>query len=141
MRMKTEKKEGGQPGNKNAEKWTEHRAIELGEELIAWMRPSINEKGRDVNAANIFVQDFLVIHKGLYKDLLEYLAEKYESFSDLKKTAKEIQEAKLWKYGTANKLNPTLTIFALKNFHNASDKIQHEITAVLPVQTTFSVRK
>lgn len=117
------RKEGGQPGNKNAEKWTEPKALALAESLIEWMSPKINEKGRDEHAANIYISDFLTLQNGLNKDTFNYLKDKFTSFSELLKRAKEIQELKLWKYGTAGKLNPTMTIFALKNLHGYKDKV------------------
>ena len=47
--VKTGKK-GGQLGNKNAQKWTEEKALKLGEELIRWY---------DEDSTNIFFEQFL----------------------------------------------------------------------------------
>ena len=134
------KEHGGQPGNKNAEKWTEERAVALGEELIVWLKP-LMENGKDKHAANIFINDFLTIHKGVYKDLVDYLSDKFTSFSELKKRAFEIQETKLIKFGTANKLNPTMTIFVLKNKHGYSDRYKHEINPTMPFNINISRRE
>jgi hypothetical protein len=116
-RMK--KKGGGQPGNKNAEKWTEEKALKLGNDLIDWL----SEKDEEGNEkGNIFYEEFLVIERKLYPDLTSYLSEKYLSFSDLIKKAKKIQELKLIKFGIADRLQPTMTIFVLKNHHGYTDR-------------------
>ena len=86
---------GGQIGNKNAEKWTEEEALKLGNELIVWLKEK-DEDGQD--KGNIFFEEFLIIEKNMYRDLIDYLSSKFESFSELKKRAKEIQELKLIKF-------------------------------------------
>lgn len=109
---------GGQPGNKNAEKWTEEKAIELGNRLIEWMNEK-DDNGKD--KGNIFFKEFLM-QNDVYQDLIEYLGDKFKSFSDLIRKAKQLQELKLIKFGIADRLQPTMTIFVLKNHHNYKDK-------------------
>ncbi len=111
------KNEGGQPGNKNAEKWTEQIALDLGNELINWIKLD----------DNIFFEDFLYIVKDLHPNIIGYLSKKYKSFNELLKRSKKIQELKLVKLGIKDKLQPAMTIFVLKNHHNYKDK--QEITA------------
>jgi len=123
------KNEGGQPGNKNAEKWTEGLALQLGNELIEWLLPKLETdkktgKTVDVHAANIFKIEFLAIYKRLHKDIIADLAGKFGSFADLLKTADNIQEAKLLKHGSANNLNAGVTCFVLKNHHGYADKVE-----------------
>ena len=95
------------------EKWTEERALELANELIAWQKES---------PAHMFWDEFLIIEKDLYETLINYLAKKFTSFSNLLEKAKKIQEIKLKKYGTADKLNATMTKFVLINNHNWKDQ-------------------
>lgn len=117
---------GGQPNNKNAEKWTEEKAVALGEDLIEWLLEK-DENGNDKQ--NIFYKEFLVMEKNLYAGVIDYLTDKFESFSNLIKRANEIQELKLNKLGVQNKLNPTMTIFCLKNHHHYKDRTQVDNTS------------
>lgn len=116
---------GGQINNKNAEKWTEEKALKLGNELIDWLKAK-DKDGED--KGNIFFKEFLVIENDLYQDLIDYLDGKFESFSDLIKRAKIIQEIKLVKYGVADRLQAAMTIFVLKNHHDYKDKTEVEQT-------------
>lgn len=94
-------------------KWTKKAAEELGRDLIAWQKK---------DAINIFWDEFLVIERNLYVDVINYLCKKYSSFSELIEHAKKIQEIKLKKYGTADKLNSSMTKFVLINNHGWADR-------------------
>jgi len=130
---------GGRP-----EKWTKEVALKLGNDLIKWMSPKIvieAGKQRDIHAVNILWEEFIVIEKGLYPDIISQLSNKFIEFSLLIKKAKKIQETKLVKYGIANRLQPAMTIFVLKNHHNYKDKKDittdgDKITAI-----TFNIKK
>ena len=95
------------------EKWTEENALQLGEDLIAW------QKSENVN---IFFEEYLVIERDLYPSLIAYLSNKFTSFSKLIEKSRKIQELKLQKYGTADKLNAAITKFVLVNKHGWRDK-------------------
>jgi hypothetical protein len=95
------------------EKWTEGRALKLGDELILWL------KSKD---ENIFFEEFLYIDNDYYASLICYLTEKFSSFSDLIVKAKKIQELKLQKFGVLDKLNAPMTKFVLINQHDWKDK-------------------
>lgn len=95
------------------EKWTEKKALQLGKELLAWHKAK-NE--------NIFWEEFLYIENDYYSQLLSYLCDKFSSFAKLIERAKKIQEIKLKKYGTGDKLNAAMTKFVLINEHNWRDK-------------------
>jgi len=95
------------------EKWTEEVALNLANELIAWQKEL---------PVNIFWEEFLVMEKDLYPEVISYLCEKFTSFFKLIEQAKKIQEIKLKKYGTADKLNATITKFVLINEHDWRDK-------------------
>lgn len=107
------------PGNKAAEKWHEEDALKLGNELIAWLK---------AKPTNIYFQEFLYLENDYYTTVIDYLSNKFESFSNLIKEAKKIQELKIVKYSSLNKLNPTMSIFVLKNCHGFKDKqeIEHQ---------------
>jgi len=92
------------------EKWTEEEAKKLGNELINW----IKEDSKD----NMFFEEFLIIKKELYLDVIAYLSKKFSSFSELIQTAKKIQEIKLVKYGVKDKLNASMAKFVLTNNHD-----------------------
>lgn len=100
------------------EKWTEDRALKLANDLIVWQK---------AKPANMFWEEFLVIEKDLYPELISYLSKKFTSFLKLIERAKKIQEIKLKKYGTADKLNATITKFVLINEHGWKDHTQTDI--------------
>lgn len=102
-----------------AEKWTEKRALELGQELLTWMKAK-DEDGED--KGNIFFEDFLMIENDYYDDLTDYLKNKFTSFSALLDSAKRIQEIKLKKFGVGDRLNATMTKFVLTNNHGYSER-------------------
>jgi hypothetical protein len=102
-----------------AEKWTEDRAIRLGYDLIAWQK----EKPE-----NVFWEEFIIMEKELYPEIISYLSKKFTSFLKLIEKAKKIQEIKLKKYGTADKLNASITKFVLINEHGWKDKRESELT-------------
>ncbi len=107
-------------GNKAAEKWSEKKALALGYELLDWLDET-DDEGRD--KGNIFMIDFLASQR-ISCRIPSYLADKFSSFCLLLEIAKTIQEAKLLKYGVADRLNASLTKFCLINHHGYFDK-QH----------------
>jgi len=98
------------------EKWTEEKALNLGNELIAWMK---------ADPVNIFWEEYLIIERDLYSEIITYLSNKFTSFLKLIEKAKKIQEIKLKKYGTADKLNASITKFVLINEHDWREKSEH----------------
>ncbi|MEQ9091799.1 MAG: hypothetical protein RIE52_11955 [Balneola sp.] len=105
------------------EKWTEKKALALGEDLIAWLKET-DEDGAD--KGNILVNEFLVVERELYPQLLTYLRDKFSSFSKLYNRAKVIQETKLVKYGIKDQLNASMTKFTLINNHDWKDRIESD---------------
>ena len=101
------------------EKWTEERALQLGNELINWLKEKDSE-GND--KGNIFYEEFLIIEKDLYPQIVSFLKEKFPSFLKLLEKANKIQELKLQKFGTADRLNAAMTKFVLINKHNWCEK-------------------
>lgn len=106
-----------------AEKWTEKKALELGNNLIEWLKAK-DENGED--KGNIFYEEFLLIENDLYEDLIGYLCRKFTSFLELIERATKIQEIKLKKYGVFDKLNASMTKFTLMNNHGWKDKNETE---------------
>ncbi len=102
------------------EKWTEKKALEMGNELIVWLKEK-DQKGND--KGNIFIIDFLA-SKSISRNVPKYLADKFTSFRALLEIAKTIQEAKLLKYGVADRLNASMVKFCLINHHGYFNK-QH----------------
>src|SRR5690554_3341961 len=106
------------------EKWTEERALALADELIEWLKEK-DEDGND--KGNMFYEEFLVIEKDLYPDLIRYLTNKFSSFFERIKTAEKIQELKLQKYGVGDRLNASMTKFVLTNKHGWREKSETQI--------------
>lgn len=107
------------------EKWTEQKALELGSDLINWLKEKDND-GED--KGHIFFEEFLVIENDYYPELISYLCDKFSSFSNLINKARKIQELKLQKYGVGDRLNATMTKFVLINKHNWKEKSEIENT-------------
>lgn len=105
------------------QKWTEEKSIKLGQELIQWLKAKDNQ-GEDLG--NIFYQEFLIIEKDLYEELIAYLCGKFSSFLKLIEKANKIQELKLQKYGVGDRLNATMTKFVLTNKHGWSEKNENK---------------
>ncbi|MFW9821391.1 MAG: hypothetical protein ACFFE4_00555 [Candidatus Thorarchaeota archaeon] len=112
LTTKSKRNKGGQPDNKNAEKWTEEKAIALGQSLLSWL----SLEGDD----HIFFEEFLYLKNFYHPNTIKDLEKKYKSFQELIDKARKIQEIKLKKYGTMNSkvgLNPGMTKFCLINNH------------------------
>lgn len=105
------------------EKWTEENALALGREMIEWLN-EIDDNGVDVG--NILFEEFLVIKKGLYAEVISFLKEKFSSFLKLYKIAKKTQEIKLTKYGLNDKVNVNMAKFILAATHKLSEKSPEE---------------
>lgn len=102
------------------EKWTEKKALKVGEKLLKWL------KAED---ENMFFDEFLYINNDYHPKLISYLSNKFSSFLTLLDQAKQIQQTKLIKFGCFDKLNATMTKFVLINHHNHTDKSQQDITS------------
>lgn len=112
--------EGGQPGNKNAEKWTEEDALEVGRKLKAWLK---------AHDDNIFYKEFLYLHNDYTKDNIDYWKKKYKSFYAVMENIKAIQQVKLLKGGTAGSLQPSITKFALAAIHGLVEQTSVDHTS------------
>ena len=99
--------------------WTEEKILELGQELIDWLKEDDD---------NVWFEKFLYEVKDLYPQLIGEMRDKYPSFAELIKKAKKIQESKLVDGTLKHNLNPTMAIFVLKNHYQYTDKSQTEIT-------------
>lgn len=111
-------------GNKIAEKWTEEKALELGNELIEWLKQS-SEK-------NVFFIKFLA-PKGISHQLVSELANKFKSFQTLLDIAKDIQEGKILENGILGGYNATITKFVLINHFGYQDKKVIEDNSEKPI--------
>lgn len=94
--------------------WTEEKANELGRELVEWFRKNEN---------HIFWQEFLLLEKALYKDLIQYLLRKFpkSEFARCVDMAKKFQEIRLCNGALNRTLNPTMAIFLTKVHHGYSE--------------------
>ncbi len=99
-------------------KWTKKKAKELGIELIEWLN-EVDESGKD--KGNTLFEEFLVIKKGLYPELISYL-KKYSSFLKLYNIAKKTQEIKISKGGIGDTMNPSMCKFLLSATHGLKER-------------------
>jgi hypothetical protein len=114
MVMAKKKNPGGRPTI-----WTEEKVLELGEDLITWLKASED---------NVWFERFLYEEKDLYPQFISEMRDKYPKFSELLKRAKKIQENKIVDGTFKHQLNPTMAIFVLKNHYQYTDKTQTELT-------------
>lgn len=114
-----------------AEKWTEEKALKLGADLIKWQKEE---------PVNIFWEEFIVLERDLYPEIISYLCGKFTSFFKCIEKAKKLQEIKLKKYGTADKLNASITKFVLINEHGWRDKTELDQSANIKGEITI-IRK
>ena len=105
-----------------SEKWTEKKALDLGQELLSWMKEK-DDDGED--KGNIFFEDFLMIENNYCEELIAYLCGKFPSFLKLIGQARKIQEIKLIKFGVGDRLNATMTKFVLTNNHDYTEKVDN----------------
>ena len=126
--MSKNKKYLFQEGNKAAEKWTEERALAFGNEMLLWMVSSDE---------NIFFEEFIFLVAPFlpsYEDVSifvstpAYLANRFESFSKLLGQCRKIQELKLKKFGSFDKLNASIVKFLLSAEHGLSEKSELKTT-------------
>lgn len=117
-----------QKGNKAAEKWTEERAFNFGLKMLEWM---------DSADENIFFEEFIFMvapKLNEYKDVSilastpSYLANKFESFSNLLERARKTQEVRLKKFSSFDKLNVSMAKFLLSAEHGLSEKSEMKTT-------------
>lgn len=111
-----------------AEKWSEKISLKFANDLLNWM---------DKEDENIFFDDFLFNvanpkdygkNNRIYPAIIDYLCDKFSSFSKLIEIARKKQEIKLKKFGCFDKLNATMTKFTLINNHNWTDRNQTDHT-------------
>jgi hypothetical protein len=112
--MAKKKNPGGRPVI-----WTEEKVLQLGEELIEWLKASDD---------NVWFERFLYEIKDLYPQFISEMKDKYPKFSELIKRAKKIQESKIVDGTFKHNINPTMAIFVLKNHYQYTDKQHTEIT-------------
>ena len=112
-------------GNKNAEKWTLEPSIDL---LTAML------KTLEENEAIVFSGELAEEHK-TYRQLIEYLAVKFQSDPTVFNTVKRmnnILETRAVVAGMKSTLNTAMVIFHLKNNHGWKDKSEIEQTVLQP---------
>ncbi len=126
-------KTGGQLNNKNAETWNEERALKLGQDLLAWIKPKWEAKeikGEtreiDVHQYNVYFNKFLFMDNDYPVNIVENLSEKFQSFRDVIKKVKEIQKTKVMHNATHNRVNVPFSIFFMKAVHKMSDRPELE---------------
>jgi hypothetical protein len=98
--------------------WTEEKVMKLGDDLFNWMLDSQD---------NIWMETFLYENNEIYPQFISEMCIKYSKFSELIKKVKKIQEGKIVNGALKHNLNPTMSIFLLKNHHGYRDKQEQDI--------------
>lgn len=102
-------------GNKDAEKWTKERALQLCDSILVEVKA--NEKCRSLASACAKV--------GTYDNILNYFEDKFKCVFESIKEAKAIIKGRLIEQGLDGVANPTMAIFILKNNHDMSDRVEN----------------
>ena len=119
-----------QKGNKAAEKWTEEKALNFGQEMLQWMLTADE---------NIFFEEFIFMvapflddyeNITINVDTPAYLSKKFKSFFELQEKSRKLQELKLKKFGSFDKLNVSMAKFLLSAEHGLSEKSRTEVEHV-----------
>jgi len=105
-------------GHRFSSKWTEKKALDLAEGLLAWMKE---------DPSHFMIGDYLFEHD-LYSDVIAYLSEKFPPFSEHIARAREIEAHRIQKYALANKLNPGMAQWILAVNHGMHNVQKQEIT-------------
>lgn len=111
------------PGSSIAAKWTEPKALKLAKELIDWMQESTQ---------NFWMKDFLLEHE-LYDDVINYLSNKFQRFSDYITRAKAIQASRIQKFAMMNQLNSGMAQWVLSVHHKMRVKSEVEVNNSQPI--------
>ena len=98
-------------------KWTEEKALELGYDLIRWLKTD----------GNYYFKTFLAVERGMTSSNINELGKKYFRFQQLIDVATEIQESKLVEGGLTSKNNAAVTNFVLANRHGFKSRQETEI--------------
>ena len=102
------------------ELWTEEEALRLMSDLTDWFGES---------QTNIFFEEFLFDNPNLgerpgmiYEELISYLVRKFPSCLIFYNRAKKIQEVRLMKYASHDKINAGMSKFLLSAKHGLREK-------------------
>lgn len=99
------------PGNKIAEKWTEEKVLDIGKQLIEWMKESVS---------NFWFEDFLIEHD-LYDDFVSNMSERFPRFREYITRAKKIQESRITKIALMGDLDSGMARWVLSVHHGKRD--------------------
>jgi hypothetical protein len=136
------KGEGGQPGNRNAEKYTEEKAMKIANGLLEWLKPKLVDApdgaGKvDVHAENILYEQYL-LGEGLHPNITSNLSSRFESFREIIGEAKEWQRVKMMYMGAFKKIDSRFGVFLLSAIHGLSEKKEQTVKTEGPI--TFTVK-
>ena len=110
----------GTINNKNAEKWTEEKAVELAELALTKVGPKC------------FFLAHIADECDVYKDLFLYLMKKFNDnpivFRSLKKMYNKA-ESEIWKQSSEGTIDKTIGIFALKSLHGLMESSKSYVEA------------
>ena len=110
----------GTINNKNAEKWTEEKAVELAELALSKVGP------------NCYFISKIADECGIYRELFHYLMNKFNDneivFNSLKRMYNKA-ETIIWEKSSAGTIDKTIGIFALKSLHGLFETSKQMIDA------------
>jgi len=120
----------GTINNKNAEKWTEEKAVELAELALSKVGPKCFFIAQIAEECNV------------YRDLFTYLMRKFNDneivFRSLKRMYNKA-EAEIWKQSADGRIDKTIGIFALKSLHGLFETSKQMIDADVRTEHSGSI--
>jgi hypothetical protein len=102
-------------GNKYAEKYSYEKAKEIFEESLQLV---------EENKTIMYIGS-LAVKMGIYRQLYDYLIDRFNDLDTIKKRIDAILESRVVDSALISNGNPTYKIFHLKNNHNWKDKQDH----------------
>ena len=120
----------GTINNKNAEKWTEEKAIELAQ--LAESKVSVN----------CYFIAKIAQECGVYRELFHYLMNKFNDneivFNSLKRMYNKA-ETIIWEKSAEGKIDKTIGIFALKSLHGLFETSKQMVDAEVKTNHSGSI--
>jgi hypothetical protein len=105
-------------GNKYNEIYDYEKAKKLFEDSLEMLRSD----------TEIYFLGTLAVKMNIYRQLYDYLLDRFQDLDTIKKKIDGILESRIVEKAMNNKVNPTFSIFMMKNNHDWKDKQEHDVS-------------
>jgi hypothetical protein len=122
---------GAPKGNKNNEKYDYQTAKKFFEDSLELLN----------NDPSILYIGTLAVRMGIYRQLYDYLLDRFIDLDTIKKRIDTILESRVVERTMNNEVNATFSIFMMKNNHGWSDKHEVDNTHNINLNTSAKAKK